>query len=430
MTPDELVDTWRQATQKQLHRVNFDDVLAQVQRLAITFRVCLIACRDTVLAPWIPRVADLFRQIGFDVVVQDEVTADALLAIRREPPDVLLVWCTTNELQTFCTDLAAERSGKSHLLVCVPADDVGLFYCRLLREEHSVETVTIPVQKLRDGEECRFGLDLLIRCSDLLLEKVAITSRDARIKNTYVLLVHGIRTRALWECPVRATLEHAGLIAWPTSYSKLDVIRFILPFRQLRQNAINRVKKELADLKRRAPSTAEVGVIAHSFGSYIIGDLISSGYSFKAIAFSGSVLPTGFDFSTAGQALIVNEVGRLDVWPVLADRLALAYGATGTFGFNSGSVTDRIHASIDHSSSLTREFCSKYWVPFFCDGRIENSGEDMANPKWFISLLDDLPLLGWLFWLSFLVALCAIAFVCYLLATKLLMTVTAWLLLL
>jgi hypothetical protein len=169
----------------------------------------------------------------------------------------------------------------------------------------------------------------------------------------------------------------------------------------LKQTAIERVRKELEAIRSISP-TAEVCVVAHSFGSYIIGNLLHSGEQFKAIAFTGSVLPSKFDFSAAGGTPIVNEVACSDVWPVLAQKIGWGYGATGTFGFNRGSVIDRVHHGFGHSNALTSEFCTRFWVPFFCSNRVEPSDFDHVRNSLSVRILDRIPI--WLLAIGVIVA--------------------------
>ena len=406
MTPDELVETWRQTAHDQFERADFAEVQGQRCKLDIPFLVHFVASVDGVFGPWSQRIAALLREFGFDVADHEEATTDTLRAVTQEMPDIVLVLCTSTDLQILCMAMATEPSVSDRLLVCVPEDDDGMLYCRLLRERYSVETLSLPLQRLQNGDRCRFGVDVLRRCSDQMCDKVATARRDARIKKTYVLLVHGIRTRAMWQGPIKKALQDAGLIAWPTNYGKFDVVRLLLPFDRPKHRAIDRVKNEISKLERNAPD-AELGVVAHSFGSYIVGRLLLSGYTFKTVALCGSVLRTDFDFSKASGAVIVNEVGPSDIWPVLAARLAWwAYGPTGTFGFNSGSVTDRVHADFRHSSTLRTQFCSKFWVPLFCDQRVvEGTNEDGAQSSRFVRCVDKVPF-GPVVWALVALGLC------------------------
>jgi hypothetical protein len=106
-----------------------------------------------------------------------------------------------------------------------------------------------------------------------------VTARPDQNPDHLVILVHGINTRALWMNEIRPALEDAGFAVAPTSYGKFGVPRFLLPFTWLRRKAIKRVASDIntarAAFERvygRAP--AEMSVISHSFGTYVISRVL------------------------------------------------------------------------------------------------------------------------------------------------------------
>jgi hypothetical protein len=410
MTPDESIHYWRQTAEPVLTRAGFEEARRQQQEFSVAYRVRLVAAVNGDFGPWARAVADFLESYGIDVV-SGEATPHELLALSPDEADLFVVWPTSNDLQSFCTAFAEKSFGARRLLVCIPEGDDGLFYSRHLREEHSVDTIAFPANRLLKGEKSRLGLDLLLRCAALMMAKCAACQREERLRNTYVVLIHGIRTRALWEGVVRATLQEAGLVAWPTNYNKFDVCRFLLPFERLKKTAVERVEKDIKVVTGNV-GNVEMAVLAHSFGSYITGRLVNKGHAFKRVALCGSVLRTDFDFSKTNEMTVVNEAGRSDIWPVLAEKLGWgAYGATGTFGFNRKSVIDRVHPKFYHSSSLTAEFCKRFWTPFFCDGHVEDSGYVDSPASFAVRVLDRWPFLGLLFWLllSVLVVVLAVS---------------------
>jgi hypothetical protein len=224
--------------------------------------------------------------------------------------------------------------------------------------------VTLPVRKLVEGGECRFGVDIVRHCANNLMRKVTASIRQLRIENTVVILVHGIRTRAIWQGEVRKALESSGLVAIPTNYNKFDVVRFLLPFETPKLLPVRKVEAEVRSASKRFPD-GHISLLAHSFGTYISGKLLSSAeHKFDRIVFCGSVLRSDFDFASAeGRfSTIINEIGCRDIWPALAATISRSYGPTGSFGFNRGNfVEDRKHAKYGHSHFLNREFCVRFW---------------------------------------------------------------------
>jgi hypothetical protein len=60
---------------------------------------------------------------------------------------------------------------------------------------------------------------------------------------------------------------------------------------------------------------------------------------------------------------VINEVGSLDIWPIIANSVTWGYGSTGTFGFQTVGVRDRYH-NISHSDYFKPGFAEKFWVPW------------------------------------------------------------------
>ena len=293
------------------------------------------------------------------------------------------------------------------MIVCVPEGDDGKLYCRIVRERYGIETVPLPRQKLLEGQQCRLGVDLVRHCANNLMRKVSATMREWRVQNTVVILIHGIRTRALWQGEVRESLQSAGLVAIPTNYKKFDVFRFLLPFKRTKQAPISRVEEDVRAVRRKFPG-AHISILAHSFGTFIIGKLLGNPeHQFDRIALCGSVLPIDFDFASAEGRFseIINEVGCRDIWPAVAARIGWGYGPTGSFGFNRGNfVHDRKHAEHGHSGFLNGLFCKEFWIPYFCDGAKSNAGDVGAEPSKLVCFVDNvpLPLAKLLFWGSLL----------------------------
>jgi len=98
---------------------------------------------------------------------------------------------------------------------------------------------------------------------------------------------------------------------------------------------------------------------------------------------------------------VVNECGKSDVWPVIAQSVTWGYGASGTHGFGSVVARDRFHPG-GHSQYFEEDFVKEYWVPFIRDGMIKPSGWETTRPgtPWWLSTLGWLPL-------KYLILICA-----------------------
>lgn len=191
------------------------------------------------------------------------------------------------------------------------------------------------------------------------------------MKPHVVVLVHGIRTFADWQDDLRATLREHGFIVALTNYGRFNLLKFLLPVPFFRRQAIRQIERQLAQVFERYPD-ADISVIAHSFGTYVIAHLLDK-FAFNRVVFCGSVVRFDFDFGpllSKFNAPLLNEVGTKDAWPAVAHSVTWGYGYAGSYGFRTPTVEDRWHAGADHAFFLTREFCERYWVPFLREGSV------------------------------------------------------------
>jgi DNA-binding MarR family transcriptional regulator len=217
-----------------------------------------------------------------------------------------------------------------------------------------------------------------------------------------VLLIHGIRTEADWGPMVRSKLEVPGQIeVIPIRYGYFDAFRFWFPF-WTRNKPVERVYEQmrvaLQKYKKSHPG-AKLSIIAHSFGTYIIGEILKRGFDLQIyrLLLCGSVLPQDFLWhqyqGRFDDDKVVNECGKSDIWPVLAQSASWGYGASGTHGFGAVLVKDRYHAG-GHGQYFEPEFVEKYWGPFIRRGEYKGTEFETKIPPtpWWLSVLGVLPL--------------------------------------
>ena len=226
-----------------------------------------------------------------------------------------------------------------------------------------------------------------------------IPKPDAQVPQLHsiVVLIHGIRTHASWAEMVAAVVEPAcGVKVIPVRYGYFDVFRFLCPV-FTRTAPVARIVRELRDVRANYP-TADISVIAHSFGTYaIVKALAEREVRLHRLILCGCIVTENFRRADYGAQLgpddIVNDCGTHDVWPVLARSVTWGYGATGTFGFGTTGVRDRFN-KFSHGDYFTKEFVERYWVPFLRTGEVlptEWERERNTPPFW-QSLLSWLPL--------------------------------------
>jgi hypothetical protein len=65
------------------------------------------------------------------------------------------------------------------------------------------------------------------------------------MKSPVVILIHGIRTRALWQDELRKSLQKDGFVVQPTNYGYWDVVRFLLPWQPLAGAVTNEITRQV-----------------------------------------------------------------------------------------------------------------------------------------------------------------------------------------
>lgn len=199
---------------------------------------------------------------------------------------------------------------------------------------------------------------------------------------TVVVLVHGILTFGEWQ---QVFVDELNLVApsvtvYPISFGYC-AWRFVAP-RSMRERYVARVESELLAARREHPNATLV-VIAHSFGTYLVSEVIRRNASIKLdrLILCGAVVRRDYDWQTIRQRPrhpnVVNDVGMLDNWPIVARHLKSDYGDAGRFGFGTIGVYDRWF-SLDHSGFFTRDHFRKFWAPFVTRGQVVPS-PDSAN---------------------------------------------------
>jgi hypothetical protein len=201
-----------------------------------------------------------------------------------------------------------------------------------------------------------------------ITESQTVPVSENNVIKEVILVLHGIRDQGEWQEKVRRILEqipHTKVIG--LKYEYLDAIRFWFPFftRHRRVVELNAQIRQAQTLNRGA----EISVIAHSFGTYIITKILKADgvMTLRRLVLCGSIVPRNFDWIRISKQVteeIVNDCGLHDIWPVMAQSLSWGYGASGTFGFGCASFKDRFH-KFGHSGFLTDEFITKFWLPWF-----------------------------------------------------------------
>jgi hypothetical protein len=225
---------------------------------------------------------------------------------------------------------------------------------------------------------------------------IYLLTHQAPYPKIVIALIHGIRTCATWQELVRYQLDQCkSTITYPIGYGYYDAFRFWCPF-FTRKQPIDRILNELRGIQMKHRND-KVCVIAHSFGTYIISQILldQSDVQFDRLLLCGSVIPEDFRWDKIVNLPVdgvVNDCGSKDIWPVLAKCTSWGYGASGTFGFKTHKIHDRYH-DLGHSDFFDENFIRSFWLPFLIEGKIAKSNWETKRPtpSFFLSLFSWLP---------------------------------------
>jgi pimeloyl-ACP methyl ester carboxylesterase len=175
------------------------------------------------------------------------------------------------------------------------------------------------------------------------------------------MTVHGIRTRGEWQKNIGPTLATEGIIPVPLDYNYFTPLAMCLPgSRKAKLDWL----RESYDTVRQKSGVQRPSVICHSFGTWLIGELLRryDDVVFDAVICAGSILPTDYDWITPlndGRVLAVrNEIATRDVWPRVASYIPSmhgggSFGASGAEGFsNEHDLLDQMSQEIAHSDTF------------------------------------------------------------------------------
>lgn len=207
-----------------------------------------------------------------------------------------------------------------------------------------------------------------------------------------VILIHGIRDIARWQSAITNTLRGSGFKVEGTNYGRMNLIEFLMPLSYFRNKAKLTVWTQIQHAIFLHPRATRVSLIAHSFGTYVIANILKEqfAYKFHRVIFCGSVVRYNFpieQFIERYTSPILNDVGTADSWPAVAEATTTGYGSVGTYGFHRPGVEDRFHNDAPHGYFLNQKFCNDFWVPFLRDGSIKQGDIPAKMPGISIRLL-------------------------------------------
>jgi pimeloyl-ACP methyl ester carboxylesterase len=190
-----------------------------------------------------------------------------------------------------------------------------------------------------------------------------------------VISVHGIRTHGLWQKILSEVLSDEQIPTRSFDYGYFNSFQFVTPSARRKKitafrdwyGALMKEKRLRHDNPRKRPS-----VIAHSFGTYIVGYCMQMfpEVCFDKVILCGSILPTDFNWATIfsrGQVNHVrNEKGWKDFWVGSAHHVSRTMGPSGKTGFDvlPANWLEQVSYEYGHDGNFYRQHMQANWIPY------------------------------------------------------------------
>jgi hypothetical protein len=202
------------------------------------------------------------------------------------------------------------------------------------------------------------------------------TNRTAIVQPLKVICpLHGIRTLAVWQ---KGLSDLAGSRGWTCrldrwSYGRFSLLAFLTPWtREAKLKWLRRqYDAEIHDRRLDIEQGQTPSVVAHSFGTYILGyTLLRFDFiRFNKVILCGSILPVDFPWDKLierGQVQAVrNEYGVRDPWVKRVRCFVRGTGPSGASGFTCQH--DRLEQEefeYDHGDYFGIDHMEDRWIPF------------------------------------------------------------------
>ena len=196
-------------------------------------------------------------------------------------------------------------------------------------------------------------------------------------KPKLVISLHGIRTHGKWQKTLSEVLSSENIPIKNYDFGFFNLIKFLIPhFREKKIDEFYNYYSNILNEKKIRSNTKDYrsypSVIAHSFGSYIIGYCLEKypDIKFDKIILFGCILPDNFDWSTliANEQIhfIRNEYSKRDIWSKIVNKVIKKAGSSGAKGFNivSNYVIQEHFENYKHTTYSQKPHMMSHWLPF------------------------------------------------------------------
>lgn len=268
-------------------------------------------------------------------------------------------------------------STKFDILSCSESDrevvDTFLFLFKHTRYREEIGVIQIDLYNQKDPWKIRHEPD---QPSFEVIKQVYIGRHfvDHYSPNGILVTVHGLLSNARWNVDIAPIASSQNWIFAPFLY---DTSSDILIKPKKRRQVVNEFRKWLYDIHEKYPYP--VSIIAHSFGTYIIGAYIKGFGEFPPVQFNtiiltGSILTKDLDWDSykgCKVARVLNEIAPNDQWVKHMPKIKWLdkdplYGDSGVVGFTKKSniLKERKNNIFDHNNVIRKDVIEKFWLPF------------------------------------------------------------------
>ncbi|WIL44499.1 hypothetical protein QPJ96_21840 (plasmid) [Pantoea agglomerans] len=210
-----------------------------------------------------------------------------------------------------------------------------------------------------------------------------------------LVTIHGIMTHAEWNANLIPIANSNGWIVAPYIYGFTSAD--ILFNKAKRKEAVDAFRDWIFSVQENFCQKGEkISVIAHSFGTYLIGAYLDGfdefpPVNFNTIILTGSILNEDYDWeSCAGFKVgrVRNEIAPNDQWVSWMQKkpsewlgLDPLFGQAGTKGFTSQSkiLTQPTNKIFDHNNVIKKDVITSMWMPYLNSNK--NAARDESDKR-------------------------------------------------
>lgn len=283
-----------------------------------------------------------------------------------------------------------------------------------------VEELKQAIQRRHNGDSPEL-LAVKTRRVIELVELAAEANRGTRVVPErpinllrLVVIMHGIRDEGTWMAKLKRLIEaETSATVASMRIGRIALTNFLLAQRYL--GYVQRYRDQTNTLLSNY-SEADVIFIAHSYGTWCLGDVLKN-WPYRErvmpvkVILCGTILPQNFPWTSISRHIfqrgretdvpwIWNDIGGSDPFPLLARLVSKSYGAAGVSRFDDptpGLVVNRLHYGLNHSGcfvkrdangdeKLNEEFVRRFWLPIIRGDDAPLFGDDERTSRLVISL--------------------------------------------